>query len=170
MFSDERVALAFNARFVSVWENRDPRARFTDHTPRPERYIFQPDEDLPIGTGETNVTCVFATPEGHILNAVPGYLTVEALFEEMRVALAVRERTMDGEFKLKPGASRAYTGIHRAAANLWGPTIPGRAHDRLAKLGMGVLGKDTGSEDSVSRSQAFHRLLASHRREPCGQE
>src|SRR5438045_1827056 len=123
VFSDERVALAFNARFVSVWENQDSRVKFSDNPPKPEKYLYQPDEDLPIGTGEMNVICVFATPEGRILNAVPGYLTAEALFDEMRLALAVRELTMDCDFKLKPRSSRSYTGLHRAAATLYGQSI-----------------------------------------------
>ena len=161
VFSDERIALAFNARFVSAWENQNWNTKFSDYPPKPEKYIYQPDEDLPLGTGDTNVISVFATPQGHILNAVSGYLSVDALFDEMRLALAVRELTMDGDYKLKPGASRSFVGLHRAAAELCGASVAGRAHRRLAWSGMGVFAKNIGAEYAEARSKAFHRLLES---------
>ena len=130
VFSDERVALAVNAKFVCVWENKAPAARFTGG-PVPEK----PPQGggLPVGTGATNVVSVFATPDGDVLNAVPGYLDVEGFLDEMRLAWAVRRLTMDAEFQLKPDAAKTFAGLHRAAAELCGQDVPGQAHAYLGQ-------------------------------------
>jgi len=131
VFSDERVALAVNARFVCVWENKSPGARFPD--PNVVRVLPRPETGLPIGVGASNVMTVFATPDGDVLNAVPGNLDVEAFFDEMRLAWAVRRLTRDGDDELKPGASKSYAGLHLAAAKLCGESVPGIAHAALAR-------------------------------------
>ncbi len=129
VFSDERVALAVNARFVCVWENKSPGARFSGPV------VEKPPQacGLPIGTGATNVVSVFATPDGDVLNAVPGYLDVEAFLDEMRLAWAVRRLTMDSEYQLKPGAVKTFAGLHQAAAKLCGDDVPGLAHAYLGR-------------------------------------
>jgi hypothetical protein len=129
VFSDERVALAVNARFVCVWENKAPEVHFTGAP------IGKPPQtcELPVGTGATNVVSVFATPDGDILNAVPGYLDVEGFLDEMRLAWAVQRRTMDSEDQLKPNAAKTFAGLHQAAAKLCGPDVPGQAHAYLAE-------------------------------------
>src|ERR1043166_3490432 len=160
VFSDERVALAFNARFISVWVNQDPNTKFLDDPPKPEKYIYQPDEDLPLGTGTTNVVSIFATPEGQILDAVPGYLSAEALFCEMRLALAVRELAMDDEHHLKSDASRTYAGLHRAAAKIYGRSIPGQAHENLANRALGRIGKNPIPAYVDDRSWAYRSILS----------
>ena len=131
VFSDERVSLALNARFVCVWENKNPSARFPD--PNVVRVLPRPETGLPIGVGASNVMTVFATPAGDGLNAVPGNLDVEAFFDEMRLAWAVQRLTMDANYQLKPGASKTYAGLHLAAAELWGERVPGLAHAALAR-------------------------------------
>ena len=144
VFSDERVALAFNARFVSVWENHAPNVRFSDDPPKPEKYLYRRSGellDLPLGTGGTNVISIFATPDGQVLNAVPGYLDAESLFDEMRLALAVKKLTLDRNGKPLPGASRSYEGLHQAAARAYGPSVPATAHETLARRGRGLLGR-----------------------------
>lgn len=131
VFSDERVALAVNARFVCVWENKNPSARFPD--PDAVRVLPRPETGLPIGVGASNVMTVFATPDGDVLNAVPGNLDVEAFFDEMRLAWAVQRLTMDANYQLKPGASKTFAGLHQAAAKLCGESVPGLAHAALGE-------------------------------------
>jgi len=169
VFSDERVALAFNAKFVSVWENHAPRVRFSDNPPKPEKYLFQPGEDLPLGQGGTNVISVFASPEGHVLNAVPGYLNADALLDEMRLAQAVRKLALDGDDLPLPGASKAFAGLHRAAATLYGNEPPARAHWILAKQGLATLGFVHRFAHVESPAQAFNRLFALPDCIPCSE-
>jgi len=169
VFSDARVALAFNARFVCVWENQAPRTRFSDHPPKPEKLLYRSNEDLPLGTGGLNVISVFATPEGQILNAVPGYSSAETLFDEMRLALAVRKLAFESDFTLKPGSARSYAGLHRAAATLCGPGVPGFAHQSLSRQAMRDLGGDYGPDTSESRVEMIRRLVSAYPpREMCG--
>lgn len=160
VFSDDRAALAFNARFISVWENRDSDTKFLDDPPKPEKVLYQSDEDLPLGTGATNVISIFATPEGHILNAVPGYLGVEALLDEMRLALAVRKLALDEHGDRTPDAQRSYIGLHRAAAQLYGCGVPAQAHEILALSGMGMIGKNRSPAYASNRSTAFCDLFS----------
>jgi len=160
VFSDERVALAFNAKFISVWENQRPESRFLDNPPKPEKVLFQPWEDLPLGQGDTNVISVFATPEGQILNAVPGYLDAEAFLDEMRLAQAVRKLTLDDNYQPLPGASKAFAGLHRAASDLYGNEPPARAHWVLETKGMGTLMFAHRFSHLESPAQTLHGLFA----------
>jgi hypothetical protein len=142
VFSDERVALAVNARFVCVWENKTPSARFPD--PNVEKVLPRPATGLPIGVGASNVMTVFATPDGDVLNAVPGNLDVEAFFDEMRLAWAVQRLTVDADGRLKPGASNTFAGLQQAAATLCGDSVPGVAHAVLGQQRIMTLGTSFG--------------------------
>ena len=144
VFSDERVALGVNARFVCVWANRTPSVEFPDRDPYTHPYVHRYegriDPSLQLGDGLKNVLSVFATPDGDVLNAVPGYLDVESFFDEMRVALAVREFTMDPDYGPKASADRTYRRIHRSAAALSGDPLGRNVHNLLASQGRLVLG------------------------------
>lgn len=140
VFSDERVALATNARFISVWENRRPEVKFPDgRALRPEKILEGPCS-LPIGAGGTNVISVFATPEGDVLTAVPGFLDVERFFDEMRVAWEVDQAVRDGAGQVIKDYWKPFARIHESAARRWGGVGPGLAHHELARRGLLALG------------------------------
>ncbi len=120
VFSDEGVAREMNARFVSSWLNRRPEARFHG----------TPDvRELPLGAGADNVTSIFSTPDGLVLNAVPGYLDAANFLKEMRLALALHER-----LRARGLNGGTYAQAHRDFDT--GNRIARLAHDRLAKAGL----------------------------------
>ncbi len=120
VFSNEAVAKAVNEKFVCAWTNTSPQTRFRDGqwSKLPQRFY----ETYSIGNGVTNITSIFARPDGTVLSAVPGYLDVAAFEAEMKFALEARDKDAD-----------ALAAEHREQAGVRRGPFAGRAHQRLSK-------------------------------------
>lgn len=141
VFSDEEAAKAINKHFVSAWVNKSPRTRFTQSRWRCPPQFRQ--ATYPLGNGPRNVTSIFATPEGTVLHAVPGYLDVEAFTSEMNFALRLHDAITDAEGKQVKDASEIYKKLHGEESKVeFGPS-PGKAHARLADAGILKIDKIT---------------------------
>lgn len=150
MFSNETVAKSLDERFVCAWVNKRPEARFRDGmyaALNAEVY-----STFPVGAGASNITAIFATAGGTVLNAVPGYLDKERFRAEMELALDLHWKMFDDAGQLRPGAVALYNAAHLERAKPSGTEaksgvlarsgkrapVAARAHERLA--GAGILG------------------------------
>lgn len=133
LFSNDTLANEINERFASAWVNKQPCAKFPPNVRRPSA--------LPLGAGVTNVTAIFATSGGVVLDAVPGYLDVEGFRAEMRFAIDLHarmtEQEEDGRRRLfKPEAGAIYKKAHAELAKVQRGPFVAKAHELLAKAGL----------------------------------
>jgi len=134
-FSDAALAAELNARFACAWVNKKPGEKFENFRQITDREC----RSLYPGAGVSNVTSIFATPEGRVLNAFPGYLDTAAFRTEMELAGEVHRWGFED-----------YEGLHRARAEAYLPKKPpvklspsddsmlpvgARAHRKLARAG-----------------------------------
>ncbi len=140
-FSSRDAALRLNEKFACAWVNWKPEETFPNFRQLTHRDCLI----LPVGAGVTNVLSVFATPEGAVLNAFPGFLDPSRFREETDFALEVERRGLE-----------AYAELHRARAEEYRPKngpkpkqpldesalpLGTRAHLKLAKAGVQRVGE-----------------------------
>src|SRR5688572_24218939 len=94
-FSDPEVIKLLTEKFVCAWVNRRPDLKFKDGLYGKN---WKP-RGLPDGAAVTNVTSVFADPDGTILHAIPGYLNPAAFKRHMAFARRLHLRLTDPEVK-----------------------------------------------------------------------
>lgn len=134
-FSDAALAAELNAKFACAWVNKKPSEKFEyfrQVTDKECRSLYP-------GAGAANVTSIFATPEGRVLDAFPGYLAPDAFRAEMELAGEVHRWGFED-----------YEGLHRARAEAYLPKkapaktspsdesalpVGARAHRKLARAG-----------------------------------
>jgi len=132
-FSDPEVVKLLNEKFVCAWMNRRPDLKFKDGLYPKE---WRP-RGLPNGTAVTNVTSVFAAPDGTVIHAMPGYLDVAGFKRHLEFALALQEKLYDPAVQ---GEARAgiYAKAHREAATTSKDDNEREAHELLATKWMRV--------------------------------
>lgn len=127
MFSDAVLAAELNAKFACAWVNKKPSEKFEYFRQITDREC----RSLTPGAGASNVTSIFATPEGRVLNAFPGYLAPETFRAEMKLAEEVHRWGFED-----------YEGLHRARAEAYLPRkLPAkttRADDSMLPIGVRV--------------------------------
>lgn len=130
-FSDPALAAEINARFACAWVNKRPSETF----PFFRQITAREMKGITPGAGASNVTSIFATPEGRVLNAFPGYLNPATFRAEMELAEEVCRYGFED-----------YAGLHLARAGAYlPPTVAihskrtsstgARAHLKLAESG-----------------------------------
>jgi hypothetical protein len=86
-FSDAGIVKVLGDKFVCAWANKRPDLKFKDDlygtcwVPR----------GLRNGAAAANVTCVFATADGRLIHAVPGYLDANGLKRHVEFATSLHE-------------------------------------------------------------------------------
>ncbi len=131
LFSDEKLARKINDRFVSTWIDKGPQ-----HTFEPGIYAHVARSQLEgfaLGKGVTNITAVFATADGTVLDAIPGYLDRESFEAEMDFALDLAKKLESCISKEEAAAT--YTSAHHARAYAVTGPYTAAAHVRLEKAG-----------------------------------
>ena len=127
------VAKALRRSFVCAWMNKAPQTQFPDgmydNAPAPCR--------LRNGAGVTNVTAIFASAEGTVVHAMPGYLDPASFLTHLDFALALHSELSD------PGVSRErraglYAEAHRQAAKRTEIDLEQGAHMLMANRFMRV--------------------------------
>jgi hypothetical protein len=133
VFSNEAVVKLVNDRFISSWHNKSPKTKFRDGVwSRLDKRTY---ETYALGNGVTNITAIFALPDGTVLNAVPGYLDVKAFEAEATFAIDLAARIADGKGRLCDGAERMLAEAHREQAGVRRGPYARKAHARLADAG-----------------------------------
>ena len=130
-FSDAALAAEINARFACVWVNKRPSETFPffrQITPREMKSFSS-------GTGAPNITSVFATPEGRVLNAFPGYLDSLKFREEMGLAEQVHRYGFEDYAGLHRGRTGAYLPPKTLPTDPRTSSVGARAHLKLAESG-----------------------------------
>lgn len=121
------MAKALRRDFVCAWVNKTPKAKFQDgmydHCKNPR--------GLPVGTGVTNVTAVFASADGTVIHAMPGYLDPASFLRHLEFAKSLERKLSD------PGIRRAdraglYAEAHRNAGKASQIELEQAAHALLA--------------------------------------
>jgi hypothetical protein len=130
-FSDAALAAELDARFACVWVNQRPSEEFKDFRQIAPREV----RSLGTGAGVTNVTSIFATPEGRVLNAFPGYLNPETFRAEMELAQEVHRYGFENYIGLHRARSRAYLAPTVAIHSKHTSSVGARAHFKLAQSG-----------------------------------
>ena len=113
-FSDAEVIKQLNDTFVCAWVNRRPDLKFKDGLYGP---TWKP-SGLSDGAGVTNVTSVFATSDGTILHAVPGFLNPAAFKRHLAFARRLHLRLTDPEVKSNEDRSSLYSQAHVDASKI----------------------------------------------------
>jgi hypothetical protein len=132
LFSDQELAKKINDHFVSTWIDKGPQ-----HTFAPGIYAHfdrSRTENFAVGTGVTNITAVFATADGTVLDAIPGYLDREKFEAEMDFALDLAKKLE--ACTSKDQARSAFAASHRAQLEHDRGLYAHRAHERLAEVGL----------------------------------
>ena len=112
-FSEAETVKALNAKFVSAWVNRRPDLKFKDGL---YPATWKPC-GLPNGAAVTNVTSVFAAPDGTVIHAIPGYLDGPEFRRQLDFALALHAKLYDPAVKREDRA-RLYTQAHEKAGHV----------------------------------------------------
>ena len=99
------VAKELNKGFVCAWKNKTPQARFPDGM---HAYLKNGKQGLGNGAGVTNVTAIFATADGELLHAMPGYLDPQSFLRHLAFA-----KTMHAQLAGVRREDRA--GVYQAA-------------------------------------------------------
>ena len=131
-FSEAETVKALNEKFVCSWVNRRPDLKFKDGLYPPK---WKP-RCLPAGAGVTNVTSVFATADGMILHAIPGYLDGASFRRQLEFAASLQS-----QLAAAPAARRGavYKEVHQIAATATRyHYYEATAHQRLATAMMWV--------------------------------
>lgn len=132
-FSDAGIVKLLNDKFVCAWVNRRPDLKFKDGLYPKE---WSP-RGLPNGAAVTNVTAVFAAPDGTVIHAMPGYLDVPSFKRHLEFARKLQARLFDPAVR-KEDRARLYAKAHLEAAKVAKDENEGDAHRLLAQRFMGV--------------------------------
>ena len=132
-FSDDGIVKALGDKFVCAWVNRRPDLKFKDGL---YSKGWRP-RNLPNGTAVTNVTSVFAAPDGTVIHAMPGYLDVAGFKRHLEFAQELQARLYDPAVK-KDDRPRLYAEAHLEAAKVARDNNEGEAHRLLAQQFMQV--------------------------------
>ncbi len=139
MFSNEAVAKLVNDSFISAWTNRSPKTKFKDGLY--QKLDARTVDTYALGNGVTNITAVFALPDGTVLNAVPGYLDAAAFEVEVKFALELRDKVTDAKGRLKEGGAKVIAEAHRARSKDGRGPFTAMSHRKLAEAGLLTLDK-----------------------------
>jgi len=127
-FSDATVVKALNKSFVCAWVNKRPVARFQDR-PYPSREWCR---IVANGFAATNVTSVFATPDGTVIHAMPGTLDADAFRMNLEFARGLHERMLQtGEPRTR--GKEIYIEAHQKAAGETKEWLSKRVHARMTE-------------------------------------
>ena len=119
---------------MSSWINKSPRTRFRDGIwSKLDKKTL---DGFALGNGVTNITAIFALPDGTVLNAVPGYLDVESFEAEADFAIELRAKVVDARGRLRDGAAKVIAEAHRGQAKTGRGPYEAKAHTRLAESGI----------------------------------
>jgi hypothetical protein len=130
-FSDAGIVKLLGDKFVCAWVNRRPDLKFKDGLyakgwlPR----------GLPDGSAVTNITSVFAAPDGTVIHAMPGYLDVAGFKRHLEFAQKLQARLQETAVKDR---AQIYAEAHLAAAKIAKDGNEGEAHTLLAPKVMRV--------------------------------
>lgn len=123
-FSDPEVVRTMNESFVCAWINKRPSEKFKDGQRRMKGM------NLRNGTAASNVTSVFAMPDGHVIHAMAGSLDVPFFETQIAFAKEVRHRMYE-DGKLRPHGEASYVATHQVARQVKDPLVS-RVHTILA--------------------------------------
>jgi hypothetical protein len=132
-FSDVGIVKLLNDNFVCAWVNRRPDLKFMDGLYPKE---WRP-RGLPNGAAVTNVTSVFAAPDGTVIHAMPGYLDVAGFKRHLEYARKLQAQLYDPAVK-KEDRAGLYAKAHLDAAKEAKNDNEGEAHRLLAPRFMRV--------------------------------
>jgi len=132
-FSDAGIVKLLNDKFVCAWVNRRPDLKFKDGLYPKE---WRP-RGLPNGAAVTNVTSVFAAPDGTVIHAMPGYLDVAGFKRHLEFAQKLQAQLYDPAVK-KEDRAGLYAKAHQKAAKCGLDDNEGEAHLLLAQHFMRV--------------------------------
>ena len=132
-FSNPEVAKLMNDTLVCAWTNKGPEQKYRDGMYEGGR-TFQ---ILTNGVGITNVTSVFAAPDGTVLHAVPGYLGVSSFKRHVDFARAMHARLF-GKGVRRQDRAELYADAHRTAMKESRENQEIEAHELLAARYMRV--------------------------------
>ena len=126
-FSDDGIVKALGDKFVCAWVNRRPDLKFKDGL---YSKGWRP-RNLPNGTAVTNVTSVFAAPDGTVIHAMPGYLNVAGFKRHLEFAQELQARLYDPAVPEKDRGN-IYSKAHLEAAKVAKNLNEVEAHRLLA--------------------------------------
>jgi len=126
-FSDPEVVKLLNEKFVCAWVNRRPDLKFKDGLYGKE---WKP-RCLGNGAAVTNITSVFASADGTVVHAMPGYLDVAGFKRHLAFAEKLRDQLFDPAVK-KDDRSAIYSKLHLEAAKSAKDDNESDAHTMLA--------------------------------------
>src|SRR5262245_22305143 len=126
-FSEAGIVKVLGDRFVCAWVNRRPELKFKDGL-YPESWRPR---GLANGAAVTNVTSVFAAPDGIVIHAMPGYLDAAGLKRHLEFAQALQARLYDPAVR-KEDRAGIYSRAHLEAAKVATDGNEGEAHTLLA--------------------------------------
>ena len=132
-FSDAGVVKLLKDGFVCAWVNRRPDLKFKDGLYPKE---WRP-RGLANGAAVTNITSVFAAPDGTVIHAMPGYLDVAGFKRHLEFAQKLQAQLYDPAVKEKDRAS-LYAQAHMKAGETARDDNEGEAHLLLAQRYMRV--------------------------------
>lgn len=104
---------ALRRDFVCAWVNKTPKATFPDGMYDP----CKTPRGLPVGTGVTNVTAVFASADGTVIHAMPGYLDPASFLRHLEFAKAL-DRTLSDPSVRRADRAGLYAEAHRTAGSV----------------------------------------------------
>jgi len=123
-FSEAGIVKLLGDKFVCAWVNRRPDLKFKDG-------LYSKDwhpRGLPNGSAVTNITSVFAAPDGTVIHAMPGYLDVAGFKRHLEFALKLQAQLRETAVKDR---AKIYAEAHSAAAKIAKDENEGEAHTLL---------------------------------------
>ncbi|HEY3226161.1 MAG TPA: hypothetical protein VGK61_04080 [Planctomycetota bacterium] len=132
-FSDGGIVKLLNDKFVCAWVNRRPDLKFMDGLYPKE---WRP-RGLPNGAAVTNITSVFAAPDGTVIHAIPGYLNVAGFKRHLEFARKLQARLFDPAVK-KEDRAGLFAKAHLEASKEAKDDNESEAHRLLAQRLMRV--------------------------------
>jgi hypothetical protein len=132
-FSDGGMVKLLGDKFVCAWVNRRPDLKFKDGLYPKE---WRP-RGLANGAAVTNITSVFAAPDGTVIHAMPGYLDVAGFKRHFEFAHALQAQLYDPAVKREDRAG-LYAKAHLKAAKEAKDDNEAEAHRLLAERFMRV--------------------------------
>ena len=125
-FSNPEVVKLLNESFVCAWINKRPKEKFKDGGLGARDVLSLHD-----GTAPANVTSVFAGPDGTVVHAMAGSLTIASFKTQIEFALDLGRRMYEGR-ELRPHAGATYFGAHNVAQGVRDALVRG-VHKVLSK-------------------------------------
>lgn len=125
-FSDAGIVKLLGDKFVCAWVNRRPDLQFKDGL-----YKGWLPRGLSNGAAVTNVTSVFAAPDGTVIHAMPGYLDINGFKRHLEFAQKLQAQLYDPAVR-KEDRAGIYAKAHLAAAKVAKDDNEGEAHQLLA--------------------------------------